>query len=816
MMSLGIVVCFVALIVFYVMPYSSQIIEERTIEKLDSLVDIPYNIVEKYHTAFEAGTFNEKEAKQKAIEEISALRYSSGEYFWINDYKSVMVLHPINPELIGENMSGFEDANGTMIFEEMTALVRKDGQGILRYYWTKPNSDTPEPKVSYVEGFEPWGWIIGTGIYMGDVQLIQSSMYSNVLRMIVPVILGIILFSVLFSYLINRSIKALNEVAVKVAEGDLDVVLNTNAKDEIGDLTRSFEKIVNTVQTVVDESRQVDDEIRRGLLDSSVDLERFSGGWKDIMTGMNSIVNTLEGHVRKMPAIFLTIDTEFNVRYMNEAGLSTLGISKNVVLDSKCYDLFKTTDCKTDNCACGKAMREKRNARSETTASPNGTPIEIAYEGIPLRDKAGQVIGAFEFVVDQTEIIRNAELQDKRTAYQSNEVNKLIGTLGELANGKLNISTSADEHDDETAMISENFDQIYDSLRLTTRTIRSYINEISEVLSSVSNKNLDVGISREYMGDFADMKQAINGIVIDLNAMLSDFNSSAKQVADGSIQVAQSAQELSQGSTEQAGAIQQINASMTRISEQTKQNALNASKASELSEEVKNTVASGNEKMHGMLGAMGDISEASSSIASIIKVIDDIAFQTNILALNAAVEAARAGEHGKGFAVVAEEVRNLAARSAGAAKETTRLIEDSMRKVHLGTEFANETSTILDKIMHGTTETTTLINDISEASNQQSEMIEQIDEGIDQVSMVTQGNAANSEESAAASEEMSAQAEALEEMISVFNLKTFDHSILSSHMQANQKRIGQSSNLSQTEELQFQNIRLDDEDFGKY
>jgi methyl-accepting chemotaxis protein len=227
---------------------------------------------------------------------------------------------------------------------------------------------------------------------------------------------------------------------------------------------------------------------------------------------------------------------------------------------------------------------------------------------------------------------------------------------------------------------------------------------------------------------------------------------------------------LSQGSTEQASSIEEITASMTQVSAQTKQNAANANQANQLALAAKENAVEGNGQMQGMVKAMAEINDSSSNISKIIKVIDEIAFQTNILALNAAVEAARAGQHGKGFAVVAEEVRNLAARSANAAKETTEMIENSIRKVEAGTEIANNTAVALNKIVDGVAKAAELVGDIASASNEQATGIAQINQAISQVAQVVQTNSATAEESAAASEELSSQAELLKNAVNRFRL----------------------------------------------
>ena len=310
-----------------------------------------------------------------------------------------------------------------------------------------------------------------------------------------------------------------------------------------------------------------------------------------------------------------------------------------------------------------------------------------------------------------------------------------------------------------------------DELGTISRSIADLFDSISKQVEDVQKISKgDLTINATIRSENDAMGKSISELVSNFHQLASSIISASEQVASGAGIVSDSSQSLSQGSTEQASVVQQLNASLEDIASQTNISAENAEKANELVKNAKENALNGNVQMNDMLIAMDEINVASDKIFQIIKVIDEIAFQTNILALNAAVEAARAGQAGKGFAVVAEEVRTLAARSATAAKETSDMIAGSINKVSSGTKIAKETATALNNIVEQVEKVAEIVDVIAVASREQAGGVEQVNLGINQVSQVVQEIAATAEESAATSQELSAQADILSQNIGVFKI----------------------------------------------
>lgn len=344
-------------------------------------------------------------------------------------------------------------------------------------------------------------------------------------------------------------------------------------------------------------------------------------------------------------------------------------------------------------------------------------------------------------------------------------INAVVEAMESISHGSLDVSLQQKSNDEIGRLVS--------SFNETVTSLNEIIGDQSMLLEEMAqgNFNVESGAEEAYQGDYQKMLAAIKSISTQMSNALRQISQSSDQVSSGADQVSSGAQALSQGATEQASSVEELAATVNEISLRVKANAESAQKGSRLAESTGIKMEESNHQMQEMIAAMGEISEKSSQIGKIIKTIEDIAFQTNILALNAAVEAARAGMAGKGFAVVADEVRNLASKSAEASNNTAALIEDSIQAVEKGTQLAGETARTLSEVVESAGQVVTVVGEISKASTEQASSIAQVTQGIDQISSVVQTNSATAEESAAASEELSGQAQILKSLVGQFKLK---------------------------------------------
>lgn len=554
---------------------------------------------------------------------------------------------------------------------------------------------------------------------------------------------------------------------------DLEKLEKIGKRSEKDKMIPDLIKMIKSIKDICEEIEVITNSAMNGDIHIHGQEDNFKGNYKTIVRGINNLLDTLVAPLQEAITILdrmavndftLEMEGEYKgsikkfAQSINDVKTRLLSVQDGFVRvakgDTSRLEEFKSVGKRSENDklvpACIATMQAIHSLINESKMLASS-----AINGqLDVRGNDDQFEGSYKEI-----ILGINNMLDSAIA----PVKEASNVLGEMEKGNFKARMNGNYKGDHAV--------IKNALNNTMDSIGSYIDEISSVLIKMAEGNIDVTISRDYVGDFIEIKNSLNEIINSFNKILNDMNTSSQQVASGARQVSDSAQALSQGSTEQASSVEELTASLEEIAAQTKQNAENAEQANKMALAAKDNALNGNIHMQEMLKSINEINEASSNISKIIKVIDDIAFQTNILALNAAVEAARAGQQGKGFAVVAEEVRNLAARSANAAKETTALIESSIKKAENGTQIADDTAEALNKIVDAVSDATSLVSEIARASNEQAAGISQINDGIMQVSQVVQTNSATAEESAAASEELSSQAEILKGLVNGFKLK---------------------------------------------
>ncbi|HGJ65983.1 TPA: methyl-accepting chemotaxis protein [bacterium] len=546
---------------------------------------------------------------------------------------------------------------------------------------------------------------------------------SVILGFIIAVVLGIAL-----TLSITKPITNMVEVSNNIANGDIEQRIEHKSADEIGLLANSFRQMVDYVRGVADSVIS----ISKG--DVSIDIKPKSD--KDVLSkSVVQVTTTLkdlisEANTLSKAAIAGKLDTRGNAQKF-QGGYQDIVQGVNDTLDAVIGPL---------NVAAEYVDRiSKGDIPPKITESYNGDFNEI-------KNNLNQCIDAINLLVSEANILSKAAVE-----------------------GKLDTRADATKHQGD-------FRKIVEGVNDTLDAVIAPINESSKVLAECAEGDLTVRMTGDYKGQLAELKNSINTTIESLETTLSQVNSSVGQVSSASEQIASGSQSLAESASEQASSLEEISSSLEELSSMAKQNADNSSQAKNLSQEASNSAKAGNEAMDMMNQAITKIKGSSDETAKIIKTIDEIAFQTNLLALNAAVEAARAGEAGKGFAVVAEEVRNLAQRSASAAKNTSDLIQQATENADDGVRISGEVAKTFAEIAQNINKVNDLIAEISAASTEQSQGIGQINTAVADMDKLTQSNAANSEQSASAAQELSAQVSELRSMIGRFRMNGNGHS----------------------------------------
>ena len=564
-------------------------------------------------------------------------------------------------------------------------------------------------------------------------QVFATQSLFSMLALVSGVIMGA--GGVLALFLIKAKMRPIKNLAVlvnDVSEGRFSVNIDESRlpKDEIGSLTNDMYGLVSVIRGISDDLILFVNEYGvGGDVDYRINADKYQGGYKEIVQGINEIATTLQSDINMLLDV------------LNKIGKGEFDLSIKQMPGKKAQ-INSIVDALIEN-------------------------LESITSGINSMVQAAAVNGDMRFNIDSNKF----EGDWKRIIIGLNDVAHAVNApileirevMSRLNTGYFDKIVEGDYAGDFLA--------IKEAVNGTVSGLEVKITDINRSLSAIAQGDLTARIDRKYSGEFIKIRESVNNISSSLRDTIEQISAVSSLVLSGASVISNSATDLAGGASEQTIAIRNINESIGLINGQTTQNANNALEASDISDTSAKNAQTGNEAMRQLLVAMEQINESGNNISRIINVIRDISSQTNLLAINAAVEAARAGEHGKGFNVVAEEVRNLAARSRTAASETADLIEDSISKADAGSALAESTAQALDLIVKNANEVLQIVNGISGSSREQADTITQLANSISQISEVIQTNSVASEEVAATSEQLNAQAETLRELVSYFKIQ---------------------------------------------
>jgi methyl-accepting chemotaxis protein len=685
-------------------------------------VESAWGVIESFEKRAASGELTQDEARRQAIATLRTLRYNGEDYFWINDFGPRMVMHPTKPELEGKDLGGSKDPNGKALFLEMVAVAKADGAGFVDYMWPRPGSTDPVAKVSYVRAFAPWGWIVGSGIYVDEVDALILDQALWVILGVLGVALLIGVPSIRLGRSIASRLRDAGRHADAISSGMLDRSIDAGALDEIGHLLQALDKMRADLKQRIERDHAVSAENLR--VRTALDF-----GSRNVRIA----------------------DAAGNVIYANRVMMKTLAeIENDVRLSVPSFSVDRIIGSNVASLCNNPAFVRK----SEHVGAVQHSELVIGSRtfGVvttPILDDAGQRIGLVAEWTERTqELVVEREVESMIAAAVSGDFTHRIDVQGKQGF----------------------FKSLAVSMNELVAVVAGGLEDTARVLNAISRGVLTEKIDRDYAGTFGRLKEDTNTTVDKLREVVGRIKDSTEAINTAAREISAGNSDLSARTEEQASSLEETASSMEELNATVKQNAESALKANELGRQSNEAVMRGAETVKRVVLTMSDIQDSSRKIADIIGVIDSIAFQTNILALNAAVEAARAGEQGRGFAVVASEVRNLAQRSAQAAKEIKGLIADSVERVDGGAKLVAEAGATMEQVVDSFRQVTGLVTDIASASQEQASGISQVTQAVSQMDGVTQQNAALVEEAAAAAESLEEQARSLMRAVGQFRL----------------------------------------------
>ena len=683
-------------------------------DKTRNLVEIAHGIVEHYGSMAGRGEIGLDAAQDAARTALRNLRYDGKEYFWINDMTPRMVMHPFRPDLEGQDLSANRDPAGKLLFVEFVRTVEARGSGFVGYLWPQPGATRPVPKLSYVKGYQPWGWVIGSGIYIDDVDAIFGRQAAVTAAIAAVIFTLAVVLALRIVRGIVRPVRGLRQAMADLSDGHLDVTVpGTDARDELGDMARTLDVLKEVAVAAV----------RSG-------------------SGLDQVGSCI-----------MMVDGAGTVFYANQAVAALFGACAGDIRRAiPGFDPDRLVGLPIDRFGV-----------------PPGGPEGGLHAALLAGGEAGLELGGRTFLLIAHPVAGRhgeplgtvVEWRD-RTAERRIEA-EISGMVATAVRGDLSARIALEGKTGFFLTVSEGINRLAD-------TVAGVSEELAEVLGHLAGGDLTRRIESNYDGVFLRLKNDFNSTADTLSDAVGRIETAASTIASAAGQVSAGSRDLAGRTEQQVSSLRRTGSTMDGLTATVHANVETCVRVEEAAVAAHGSAGRGAEVAEDAVAAMRRIEESSARIGDIVSMIDEIAFQTNLLALNAAVEAARAGDAGRGFAVVASEVRTLAQRSAAASKEIKQLIQASGSEVHEGVVLVRAAGTALTDITASVGRVADLIGRISRATSEQASGLDALSGAITAMDSMAQQNAALVEESSAAAEALESQARELTSLVGFFDL----------------------------------------------
>ncbi|HAS73486.1 MAG TPA: hypothetical protein DCS67_05020 [Clostridiales bacterium UBA8960] len=496
-----ILVVFMGFIMLYVVPKANRLIEERTVDKLVELTDVASSEITRQHALFTSGQKREEEAMKDAIESVKAFRYSSDDYFWINSLDGLMIMHPTNPSLDGTNILSIQDPDGKFLFQEMVDLVKKEGKGVVPYQWPKPGSAEPQPKISYVTAVEGWGWVIGTGVYVDDLNAIERQFYTQVLIASIVILLLAVGIMLIIIVPLNKNLKHITVQTGKYAEMDFREEVALINKDELGVISKSFEKVRSELIDVIKNLNGVSRRVSDNSNDIRVSISTLKESTGETSQSITDISAVIEETTAAMHQIDETVE---EARDAIE------------VIATKASDGALNASTVSDRATRLKADAESSEFKAKQVYHEVKERLEKAIEQAKEVEKINTLLEGILNISSQTHLLAlNASIEAARAGEAGRGFAVVASEIGKLA-------------DDSTSMVGS----IQKTVDFTKEAVSVLIQDANSILTFIESHVLNdyeklIQIGEQYNEDAS----VFNDIMMELSAISEELTSSMTTIA---------------------------------------------------------------------------------------------------------------------------------------------------------------------------------------------------------------------------------------------------------------------------------------------